>query len=526
MLLELSVRNFATIRSADINFKEGLNVIVGETGAGKSLLLGAIGFLKGDRVKVPVVDGTAVEAVFETDEGEVIVRREIVNGRTRFFLDGRRVPKQLVEERISPLITIQSQHESISLLKPSRQLKIVDAFAGNQGLLEEYRKAYEAFRKSEERLALLRESAAERERRLDVLKFQKEELEGLEWGEEIENELSRLADILSRAEKIKEIVRLSREELYEGEASAYSKVGRVLREIEDLGVKDLIEELSDIHYRIEGFVFDLESRFSIPETEASVEEIENRLYELRRLKEKYGPSWDDVRAFYERIKKELEELENIDFEIEEAEKSYVLAKEKVESLAEKLSISRRKAAGRLERRIKEHLKELELKSARFKIDFSVSPLSISGKDRVVFMFTGNPAMPLQPLDVSISGGELSRLLLALLAEGGKTSELLVFDEIDAGMSGRTLTKVAEKLLEISRNVQIVAVSHSPAVLAMADAAFKVVKSAEGEISVVSLEREEMEKEVARMIAGELTEGSLKAAAELMQRKKSWTEIRP
>ncbi|WP_297445474.1 DNA repair protein RecN [Desulfurobacterium sp.] len=518
MLSELSIRNFATIKEAELIFDNGLNVIVGETGAGKSLLLGAVGFLRGDRVKLPISNGTVVEAVFERDGEEIIVRREIVNGRTRFFLNGRRVPQQLVKENIAPLITIQSQHESITLLKPSRQLKIVDQFAGNSDLLEEYRAAYTLFLKAKGRLEILKESMAEKKRKIDVLKFQINELESVEWGEEIENELSRLVDILSKAEKIKEVMALSRAELYEGEDSAHSKIGRVLREIEELDVEDLIEELSDIHYRIEGFVFELEKRLSIPETESSLEEIEDRLYEMRKLKEKYGPSWGDVRVFYERAKAELEELENIDFKIESAEKSYLEAKEKVERLAEELSKSRRKAAGRLERRIKEHLKELELKNARFKIEFEAVPLSSTGKDRVSFLFTGNPAMPLQPVDVSISGGELSRLLLSILAEGGKASDVLVFDEIDAGMSGKVLSRVAEKLLKISRNVQIIAVSHSPAVVAMADTVFKVEKSPKGEIAVFPLEKGDVEREIARMIAGEMTEGSLQAARELMDRK--------
>ncbi|WP_457569028.1 DNA repair protein RecN [Desulfurobacterium sp.] len=518
MLSELSIKNFATIEEADLIFDPGLNVIVGETGAGKSLLLGAIGFLKGDKLKLPISDEAFVEAVFERDNDEIIVRREIINGRSRFFLDGRRVPQNLVKEQIAPLITIQSQHESITLLKPSRQLKIVDQFAKNEELLREYRTAYDVFQEAKKKLESLKESVAERERKIDILKFQINELESVEWGEEVEAELSRLAEILSKAEKIREVIALSRTELYEGEESAYSKVGRVLREIEELELSDLIEELSDIHYRIEGFVFELEKRLSIPETEESLEEIEDRLYEMRKLKEKYGPSWEDVEAFYKKAKRELEELENIDIEIETAEKNYLEAKARVENLAEKLTRSRKEAARKLEKRIKEHLDNLELKHAKFKIAFESAPLSYTGKDKISFLFTGNPSLPLQPVGVSISGGELSRLLLSILAESGKASDVLVFDEIDAGMSGKVLSRVAEKLAKISRNVQIIAVSHSPVVVAMADSVFKVVKSPDGSISVSRLEGKQIEQEIARMIAGEVTEGSLQAARELMERK--------
>ncbi|WP_456395507.1 DNA repair protein RecN [Desulfurobacterium sp.] len=521
MLSELSIKNFAAIEKADLMFHSGLNVIVGETGAGKSLLLGAIGFLKGDKLKFPVSEEAFVEAVFERDNEEIIVRREIVNGRSRSFLNGRRVPQNLVKEQISPFITIQSQHESITLLNPSRQLKIVDQFAENEELLKEYRTAYDVFLEAKKKLEFLKQNMAERERKIDILKFQINELESVEWGQELETELSKLAEILSKAEKIKEVIALSRAELYEGEGSAYSKVGRVLREIEELELSDLVEELSDIHYRIEGFVFELEKRLSIPETEESLEEIEDRLYEMRKLKEKYGPSWKDVETFYEKARRELEELENIDIEIETAEKKYLHAKERVENLARKLTKVRKEAARNLEKRIKEHLDDLELKHAKFRIAFEPAPLSYTGKDKISFLFTGNPSLPPQPVGVSISGGELSRLLLSILAESGKTSDVLVFDEIDSGMSGKVLSRVAEKLAKISRNIQIIAVSHSPVVVAMADSVFKVVKSSDGNISVSRLEGEQIEQEIARMIAGEVTEGSLQTARELMERKREY-----
>ncbi|SNR88172.1 DNA repair protein RecN [Desulfurobacterium atlanticum] len=524
ILSELSITNFSGIESAELLFEKGLNVIVGETGAGKSILLGTISFLEGDKGKGIKEEGTVVEAVFLDGEEEIIVRREIKGGRSRFFLNGKRVPRQFIKEKISPLITFQSQHETISLLRPSVQLKVLDSFCENWKLLSEYREIYSKYKDAVSRLDELKRQLSDRERKIDILRFQLNEFESVEWGEEIEEELLNLSKILSQAEKIKQIQAIVKIELYEGEDSASNKIGRVLREIESLGIEELSSRLSEVYYQLEDFVFEVERSLQIPDVEESVDEIEEKLYKLRKLREKYGPSWEDVKFFYEKVKKELEELENIDFELETAEKDVENLRKTLEELGEKLSSARKKGAKLLENRIKEHLEELELKHSKFKIVVEKTEFSFTGMDRVSFLFSGNPKFPLQPVGEAISGGELSRLLLSILSESGKESGVLVFDEIDTGMSGKVLSKVAEKLLKISRNTQVVAVTHSPVVVALADAVFKVEKGSDGKITVRKLESGDVEREIAVMISGEVSQGSLKAAKELMERREKLEKV--
>ncbi len=518
MLSELSITSFSAIETTELLFDDGLNVVVGETGAGKSILLGTISFLKGDRGKGVKEDGTAVEAVFSDKEEELIVRREIKKGRSRFFLNGKRVPQDFIKNKVSPLITFQSQHETILLLKPVVQLKIVDTFAENEKLLSEYKKIYGEFRQSVSRFEELKRQISDRERKMDILSFQLNELESVEWGKEIEDELLNLSKILSQAERIKQVQSVVKLELYESEEAASNKIGRVLKEIESLEIEELSNRLSEIYYQLEDFVFEVEKILRIPEVEESIDDIEEQLYQLKKLKEKYGPTWDDVKEFYEKIRKEFEGLENIEFEIETAEKEVENFRRELEKVAERLSLSRREGAKQLEKRIEKHLEELELKHAKFKISVEKGDFSSTGKDKIAFLFSGNPKLPLQPIGEAISGGELSRLLLSILSESSKETGVLVFDEIDAGMSGKVLSKVAEKLLKISRNSQVIAVTHSPVVVALADVVFKVEKQIDGKIVVRTLEKAEIEEEIAVMISGEISEGSLKTARELMDRR--------
>ena len=519
MLSELSVTNFSGIESAELLFERGFNVIIGETGAGKSILLGTISFLKGDKGKGVKEEGTSVEAVFLSNGEEIIVRREIKSGRSRFFLNGKRVPQQFIKERISPLVTFQSQHETISLLKPSVQLKIVDAYCGNDELLSKYREVYSRYKDAISKLDELKRQLSDRERKIDILKFQLNELESVEWGEEIEEELLNLSKILSQAERIRQVQALVKLELYEGEESASNKIGKVLREIEDLGIEELSSRLSEIYYQLEDFVFEIERSLQIPDVEESVDEIEERLYKLRKLREKYGPSWEDVKVFYEKVKEELNELENIDFELETAEKEVENLRKALEELGKELSLARRKGAKLLEKKIRKHLEELELKDSKFEIAVEKAGFSSTGMDKVSFLFSGNPKFSLQPIGEAISGGELSRLLLSVLSESSKDAGVLVFDEIDTGMSGKVLSKVAEKLFKISRSAQVIAVTHSPVVVAFADAVFKVEKGSDGKITVRRLEDEDIEREIAVMISGEVSQGSLKAAKELIERRR-------
>ena len=517
MLEELSIKNFLGIEDVDITLSPGLNVIVGETGAGKSLLLGAIEFLRGKRFEV-LSGNTVVEAVFSLEGEEIFVRREIKEGRSKFFLNGIRVPQTAVVEKLS-FISYQSQHSSLSVFKPLKQMEILDRFANNDSLIKRYSDVYSRYKDISSRLNSLKKDMAERERLVDILSFQIKEIESVNPKEGEEEELLRLIDIISKSERIKSFRELSISELY-GDGGALERIGKVILELEGLGVdNDLVEKLNDIYYRLEDVVKYIEEKFKPLNEDFSIDALEDRLFKIRKIKSKYGPTIEDVRNFLQSAKEKLELIENMDFEVEKLQKEFEEVKAELEKASRGLSKRRREFAPKLERKIKENLKDLELQNCIFKVVVhQMEKFSKHGKDRVEFLFTGNPSLEPKPIASSISGGELSRLLLAILSESGKDKSVMVFDEIDAGMSGRVLSKVAEKLKGISKNIQVIAVTHSPKVASLGDKVFKVKKGEGGKITVGEIYGEELEREIAIMISGEITKGSLKAASDLIRRK--------
>ena len=520
MIEELRLSSFGLI-SAELLFSPDFNVVIGETGAGKSLLLSSIGFLKGGKSNV-VSDGCFVEAVFTVREEEIFVRREIRGGRSRYFLNGMRVPQRLIEERISPLITFQSQRQSIELLKPSYQLELLDAFSKAAPLLEEYLKLYEFYRQKEEKIKELINEVSARDREIDILRFQIEEIESANIQPGEEEELLRLKGIVSKSERIREFKAFARAHLYEGDGSVLEKLGAVIKELERLEIgEEILERLNSIYYEVEEVFSEIESSFDVPEEEISLEDIEDRLYEIEKVKRKYGNSYQEIQNFLKKAKERLEILENLDFEIERLQKEQEKLRKKLEKLALKISSLRKEGAEKLKNYLASSFSQLNMGSAKFEIKIERLPdFSPKGIDSVQFLFSGNPNLPLSPLSESISGGELSRFLLSVLSFSGTPETTMVFDEVDAGMSGKVLSRVAEKLKDISKRQQVIAVTHSPQVVAAADRVFKVEKNSKGEVVVKTLSDEEREKEIAIMIAGELTEGSLRAAEELLRK---WEE---
>ena len=520
MIEELRLSNFGAI-TGELLFERGLNVIIGETGTGKSLLLSSINFLKGEKAPAATED-TFVEAVFQVGGEEITVRRELLSSRSRFFLNGMRVPQKRLSEVVSPLILFQSQRLSVELLKPSYQLALIDEVAGSKELLKGYRELYARREELLKRLEELREELSAREREVDVLKFQISEIEEGLIGEEEEEELLRLKELVSRAEELRELRAKSLYLLYEGEPSALSIISEVMREFERAELfPEIAKKLEELYYGLEEVVSEIESSVEPPETEMSLSEIEEKLYQVERLKRKYGPTLKEVRDYLERAKERLNLLENAETALEEVERELQKVEEELLRVGRELSEKRRKGAKKLKELLQKEFKELGLEGARFEVEFkeAESPLP-TGLERITFLFSGNPKLPLSPLSDSISGGELSRFLLSVLKILSPENKVMVFDEIDAGMSGKILRKVAEKLKEIARKRQVVAVSHSPQVVAAADRVFKLEKTESGAVAVKILKGEELRKELSIMISGQVSPGGLKAADDLL---KSWEE---
>ncbi len=520
MLEELRLHRFGAI-SGELILSKGFNVIVGETGTGKSLLLSSINFLTGHRFPF-VSDGTFVEAVFHLNGEEVCVRREVLGNRSRYFLNGMRVPQQKIKEVVSPLFVFQSQRQGVTLLKPSVQLQLLDTFSENIGLLSEYREVYAEYTEVLLELEKLREEERLRDREIDILRFQIEEIERVNLQPGEEEELRQLKERVERADQIRELRSKSLCFLYECEGSVLDRLAEVVREFEKSGLySEILDKLNSVYFEIESIVSEIEREVEPPETELSLEEIENRLYQIERLKRKYGSSYDEINAFLKNVREKLERLENITFEVEQTEKRVKELEEELYRLGRELSERRREGAEKLKEYLKRSFSELGLESARFEVLFEeLEKPSPFGLEKISFLFSGNPKLPLSPLSESISGGELSRFLLSILSFFSFPGVTMVFDEIDAGMSGKILRKVAKKLRAISENQQVLAVSHSPQVAAAADRVFKLEKDFNGNVNIRVLEGEEVVRELSIMLSGEVTESGIKTAQDLL---KSWEE---
>ncbi len=521
MIEELRISNFASI-NAELLFSSGFNVIVGETGAGKSLLLNAVSFLGGEN-RIPPSEGCFVEAVLRKGEEELILRREIQSGRSRYFLNGMRVPSKQVISTISTSVLFQSQRQSIKLLNPSYQLKVIDSLSEIDSEVNNYRRLYSDYVKLKEKLEKLKTKLMERERQIDILRFQIEEIESANLKEGEEENLLELRKVLSQKEKLKEVLQAAKELLYEGEFSALTQLGNFISQFERLeGIgEEILEKLNSIYYELESVYSEIESQLNVEEEEITLEEVENRLFEIEKLKRKYGKDYSEIMNFLQSAKEQLRLLENADFEFEKLKEEFSRTESKLEELSETISKKRREGAKKLKDMLQKCFNELNLGNAKFDVSFEkLNEFTPLGRDRVTFLFSGNPSLPLSPLSSSISGGELSRLLLCTLSIVSLPEVTMIFDEIDAGMSGKVLSSVASKLKRISTNQQVIAVTHSPQVVAAADKVFRVSKDEEGKVSVEELTKEEILEEIAIMIAGELTEGSINAARDIMSR---WEE---
>jgi DNA repair protein RecN (Recombination protein N) len=325
---------------------------------------------------------------------------------------------------------------------------------------------------------------------------------------------------LRQSEKIKEVKELVKVLIYEGEGSALERISEVISRLEEIeGGEELLERLRNAYYELEDICSEIERKLYVPDEEVSLDEIEDRLYEIEKLKRKYGSSVTEINAFLKEAEEKLYTLENLEFEIEEERKKLEALEAELKELASEISERRKRAAEEFEAYVVSTLKELGMPEVRFKVEFREKELSATGVDEVQFLFSGNPSLPLSPLSASISGGELSRFLLTILSKVSVPGVTMVFDEIDAGMSGKTLSLVAAKLKEIAKNQQVIAVTHSPQVVAAADRVFKVEKK-NGNVAVREVKKEQIEREIAIMISGDLTDKSLEAARDLIRR---WEE---
>ncbi|MFC7060577.1 DNA repair protein RecN [Halobacillus seohaensis] len=565
MLTELSIKDFAIIDQISITFKEGLTVLTGETGAGKSIIIDAIQLLSGSRGSVEFVrHGTnkaEIEGLFTIEashpvyrkgeqfgvdigeDGMVVLQRTITNqGKSICRVNGKLVTLAILREFGRSLIDIHSQHETQSLMDADRHIEFLDLYASKEltGPIEEYTKLYRQFTSLKKRYKELSENEQEMAQRLDLLEFQLRELQEAELSPLEDEELTEERKKLMNYEKLFQGVHDAYYALY-GEQKGLDWLSHAMSSLEgasdyDEQTSKLSEEMSNSYYIIEELSFQLSSQMAELDFDpARLDQIEYRLNELNRLKKKYGQSVEKMMEYASKIEEEIDEIKNKDSHLSRLEKQIHETGEDTVLEAKHLQDIRKQAAIQLEKSIYDELKDLYLEKSSFKVGFSFKEgnatdpeldgqhilLNKNGMDLVTFLITTNPGEPLKEINKTASGGELSRIMLALKRifskHQGVTS--VIFDEVDTGVSGRVAQAIAEKIFGISVGSQVLCISHLPQVAAMADTHIRIEKEVKNDRTatlVKELSYEDQADEISRMITGaELTETTLEHSKELL-----------
>lgn len=555
MLQELSIKDFAIIDEIQISFQPKMTVLTGETGAGKSIIIDALGLLAGGRgstefirkgEKKAVIQGLFTlpreantynileEYGIDSEDGQIILQRDLYRGgRNICRINGMMVNLATLRKVGETLIDIHGQNEHQELMKPENHIDLLDEYDKKTSeLRNQYQVVYQNYRNL--KLSMEKKEADEKAwaQRLDMLNFQVKEIgeAGLKINEE--DELVEEKNKLDNFQAIHDALELSYQILSGEKIDVVGNLGNAMNELSD--VSDLSENLQEINTKISDAFYSLEDvARDISDELDSMEwngerlnEIEERLELIHQLKRKYGDTIEDILHYHSRIVKELREMENAEQNSEKQERQLSEALEKVKELAIKLSKQRKKSAKKLEKMIHEQLSALYMDKAVFEVKFlNNSKLYSKGIDKVEFYIQTNPGEEMGPLAKIASGGELSRIMLALKTifsqKMGVTS--IIFDEVDTGVSGRVAQAIAEKISQISNNSQVLCITHLPQVAAIADNHYYISKSVNDgrtETSLEELDEKQKIREIARMLSGsEITELTLKHAEELIKMSK-------
>ncbi len=565
MLKELSIRNFAIIDDLQISFSEGLTILSGETGAGKSIILNAVNLLLGSRASTDLVrtgaETAELEALFRiTPQSRIaeimsecgydpadglLIRRIIARSDTnRVYINGRLATIQLLNAVTDNLASISGQHAHQGLLKEEQHLSILDQFGGLMSLRQDMVDAYHQLLALIDELKKLERIQSRRSEHLELLQFQKTEISNarLVVGEDEELEQERLR--LKNAEMLYQIVHGSIEELYSAPGAVFERISEVKKNLDkaariDTRLDAEAGNLADSVYRIEGLIEELRSYQSrIQIDEQRLEAVEERLDELNKLKRKYGGSLEAVKSELAGIERELSRVENISGKIDGVNNRISEMREHCQKVATELSQKRQKAAAALAPKIIQALDSLKMAHTSFQVDLGPiawndkldSNLNVAnqllteyGIDRAAFMIAPNPGEELKPLAAIASGGELSRFVLALKAILAETDEVetVIFDEVDAGIGGGTAEVVGRKLSELAQHHQVICITHLPQIAKFGDHHYGISKHVMDGRTLTTIQplgEAERQQEIARMLGGEeLTAATLKHARELLKK---------
>lgn len=549
MLSVLHIENIAVIEQAEILFEGGFNVLTGETGAGKSIVIDAISAILGERTYRDVIRTGAnrafVSAIFtnipqydwfsenqvEFDPQELQVQREIyADGRNVCRVNGRPVSVASLKKLGGRLINIHGQHDSQQLFDEENHLTYLDAFARDEQDFEAYQQAFSAMQSVQREIQKLSMDESEKLRLVETLTFQIEEIRAANLVSGEEEQLKERRKVLQNAEKLSDALRMADEALYGGDSSdgaagLLSNAEHALSRVSTISadMQTLHQKISDLMYSVQDAADELRAmRDDLSYSEGELEEIEERLDAIHKLKRKYGASVEDVLAYLADSEQRLDEIEFASDRIETLKKREAELQKETIRQGEILREKRLSAAQAMESRICDELHQLDMPKIRFVCEFTPQQPMQTGLDSVRFLMSANVGENLKPLSKVASGGELARIMLAMkqvLAQQDGVPTL-IFDEVDAGVSGRAAQKVAYKLWTVSKGRQVLCVTHLPQIAAMADAEYTVEKRVENErtyTSVLHLDESGRKQELARLIGGSMiTETTLAGAAELLR----------
>lgn len=534
MLGQLHIKNIGIIDEITVNFDENLNIITGETGAGKSLIIDSINAITGSRVSKEIIrtgtDMAFVEACFFGEKEDTILAREIYqNGRNICKINGKMATVSELKEIGEKLIDIHGQHDNQSLLNPKTHLELLDNFAGTNlyKLKEEYSILLENYKAVTTKIKNNYGDEQERARRLDLLNYQIDEIEAASLKPDEEDQLSARRRILMNAEKIAKSLNTSHEAIENVVLESLNEVTRAIGNISDLDEKynQLLTQINDSYYNLQDAASNLvEYSLEIDFDENEQEEIEERLDLINNMKRKYGKTIEDILAFYDKICEEKNFLENSEEIISKLKNEQQELIQKLDKIAEEITTKRKACAEEIETKINEQMQDLEMKKAYLKFEFEKSETYLEdGKDEVQLLICTNVGDELKPLSKIASGGEISRVMLAIKTVLGEYDSVptMIFDEIDTGISGQAGKAVAEKLKIIGSTHQVICVTHLPSIVAAGKSNYyidKVVEKSQTHTRIKQLNEEEIIKEIARVIAGnDITEAVIEHARELRKK---------
>lgn len=546
MLLELAVENYAVVDQLRVRFYPGLNLLTGETGSGKSIIVDALGLLFGGRsstdmirtgeararisgifdVTNPAIKAVLEPAGIEPEDGELLIEREILSsGKSRVYIGNRAATVALLRDLAPHLGDIHGQHDQQLLFSPEAQLDMLDAFAGSREIRATVREAFRKWRAAEAELNELESSEQEKLRLLDLWQFQRNEIENESpvAGEDVALEEERR--VQHNAGKLLENAGAALDALYESEGSAFETLRAAMRRLDDPSFAEIREALEPARVAIQDAAHALRSYLAKLEADPQrLEEVETRLAALGKLKRKYGGNIDEILAFLEEVRGQIAAVENAGERMEQLRKARHTLAAEYEAAAAKLTACRRDAGKELSRRVEKELASLAMERTVFQIHIEPATWTESGSDKILFLVSPNRGEEPRPLEKIASGGEISRIALALktclVTKGQGPIRTLVFDEVDTGIGGSAAEGVARRLKQISAGNQVLCVTHLAQIAAFADHHYRVEKQDENGRTVARIEElapEARTREVGRMLSGhKLTPEALKNAEQMIR----------